>query len=612
LAKISSRSPARAPGGIDTAVSGGRALTIAVGVAAAIAAAVAGARARAQSHRYRLLLEHLPHTSVALFDHDLRLQLVVGDSLPGTGLDAEHAQGRQLGELVGAEHRVDLERRFRTALDGRMDSFEVSSTRDGHDYWFRVVPVREQGRITGGMVITQDISERRQAQRGQELAEGTRRLMIDAMNEAYVAVDSEGLVTDWNARATQLFGYEREEAIGRSTAELIIPPEDHGDFEWLIGRHLKAGSEPLDLRMERNAVDREGRRFVVELAAATLSHRGVVSLHTFMHDISDRKSAEREASLHARELEAIAEATGALARSTDPEQAREAICRAALTVGEASAALLFEPDPTGTGLCATASAGVEAEADPEPLPFVGRPSGAVRAFTSGEAIFVSDLSADPRVNPDAIRCADPSSAYWTPVRRGDSSLGVIVLTWRDRLDQLPPRLEQVMSLVSAEAAVAIGRAGLLDRLARMARTDDLTGLPNRRSWDEEVGREIARAKREDAPLTVAMVDLDFFKAFNDTHGHQAGDRLLKEAAGAWRAVLRETDLIARYGGEEFAIALPGCSQEEAIRLIERLRAVTPSGESCSAGIATWDREEQAESLLGRADEQTGRNRTVTV
>jgi diguanylate cyclase (GGDEF)-like protein/PAS domain S-box-containing protein len=595
-------------------------LTVAVIIAGALAVvvvlAIAGIRARAADKRYRVLLDHLPQTSIALFDRDLRLQLVVGDALPGTGLDPKNAQGRQLSELVGAEHRDALERHFRGALDDRPRSFEVTSSRDGRDYWLRVVPIREHGKVTGGMAVTQDITARREAQRGQELAEGTRRLMIDAMNEAYVAIDPAGLVTDWNARATQLFGFAREDAIGRKTTELIIPPEDHREFDWLIRNYLQPGSEPLDLRMERTAVDRDGRRFPVELAAATLSEAGSLSLHTFMHDISDRKRAELEADQHAHELEAIAEATGALARSTDPEEAREAICRAALTVADATGAFLFEPDPGARGLRATAAVGVD-EVDAALLPFVGRPSGAVRAFTSAQAIFVPDITADAKVNRQAIGGADPSrSAYWVPVRRGDSPLGVIVVTWQERIDELPPRLERVMSLLSAEAAVAIGRAGLLERLARMARTDELTGLPNRRAWDEEMVRELARARRQETPLTVAMVDLDFFKAYNDAHGHQAGDRLLKEAAGAWRAVLRETDLLARYGGEEFAIALPGCGLDEAERLVERLRAVTPRGESCSAGLAGWSRKETVEALLGRADEalyeakQAGRNRTV--
>ncbi len=251
----------------------------------------------------------------------------------------------------------------------------------------------------------------------------------------------------------------------------------------------------------------------------------------------------------------------------------------------------------------------------EPLAFVGPPSGAVRSYISNEPVFIADLTA--AAEGGVVRNTTSRSGFWMPVRRGPSPLGVIVVGWERELAELSPRLERVMGLVAAEAAVAIDRAALLERLARMARTDDLTGLPNRRAWDQEMVRELARAKRSEAPLTVAMVDLDFFKAYNDAHGHQGGDRLLKEAAGAWRGVLRETDILARYGGEEFAIALPGCPLAEAEKLVERLRAVTPAGESCSAGVATWDGNEPAEALLGRADQalyeakQSGRDRTVT-
>jgi diguanylate cyclase (GGDEF)-like protein len=173
-----------------------------------------------------------------------------------------------------------------------------------------------------------------------------------------------------------------------------------------------------------------------------------------------------------------------------------------------------------------------------------------------------------------------------------------------------------MNLLAAEAAVAIDRADLLRRLESMARTDDLTGLPNRRAWEEELPRELARATRGEQPVSVAMLDLDRFKGFNDDHGHQAGDRLLKEAAGAWREALRDTDLLARYGGEEFSVILADCALADARELVERLRAHTPEGVTCSAGIAEWDREETPDSLVGRADaalyeaKRTGRDRTV--
>jgi diguanylate cyclase (GGDEF)-like protein len=91
---------------------------------------------------------------------------------------------------------------------------------------------------------------------------------------------------------------------------------------------------------------------------------------------------------------------------------------------------------------------------------------------------------------------------------------------------------------------------------------------------------------------------------------------LKRAAASWRATLRPYDVLARYGGEEFALIVPGCGVVEATELVERLRSVTPEGESCSAGVAEWDRDEQPEALVARADaalyeaKRSGRDRIV--
>jgi diguanylate cyclase (GGDEF)-like protein len=140
-------------------------------------------------------------------------------------------------------------------------------------------------------------------------------------------------------------------------------------------------------------------------------------------------------------------------------------------------------------------------------------------------------------------------------------------------------------------------------------------VSNRRVWEEELPRELERARRMSTPVCVAMIDLDNFKAYNDRHGHQAGDLVLKEAASAWRTQVRSTDLLARYGGEEFVVLLPACALEDAIKIIERLRAVTPLV-TCSVGLACWDFQEAATELVERADQALyaakaeGRNRHV--
>ncbi len=177
-------------------------------------------------------------------------------------------------------------------------------------------------------------------------------------------------------------------------------------------------------------------------------------------------------------------------------------------------------------------------------------------------------------------------------------------------------LGRVRKIADDNAAIASEREHLMAALAEVARTDDLTGLANRRAWDEALEREISRADRDATPLCIGIVDLDNFKDYNDRNGHLAGDRLLKQLAAAWGGEMRASDFLARYGGEEFALALPGCSLDDAVALTERLRAVTPSEETCSAGIVLWDGEESSEHLVGRADralyaaKDAGRNRIV--
>jgi diguanylate cyclase (GGDEF)-like protein/PAS domain S-box-containing protein len=456
---------------------------------------------------------------------------------------------------------------------------------------------------------------RRRTERALTQSAAQRQLLLDAINEAYVVTDDVGLVIAWNRSAERTFGYTNEEAIGRWLPELIIPPEDRPDFENLLSRALpgvpKAGR--VEARIERPALHKDGARFPVELALTMTEVDGRTELHSLMHDISERKNAERDLRDHASDVETLAAAVGELARSNVASEARTAVCRAAARIAEADFAALLEPDSSGTGLVATASQGMEVAGM---FVHFTENAGSVKSFSTREPYFTPDVRDNPSVQQSFFSGREIISALWVPVVQDSEADGVIAVGWKHLVPAVPARLERLLGMIAAEAGVAIERAALLDRLEQLAHTDDLTGLINRRAWDLDVVREVARARRDDTPLAVAMLDLDRFKAYNDEHGHQAGDRVLREAASAWRAVLRETDLLARYGGEEFAVAFPGCEREYAQDLVERLREVTPADQSCSAGLACWDGRESADALLGRADKalydakQSGRDRTV--
>jgi diguanylate cyclase (GGDEF)-like protein len=167
------------------------------------------------------------------------------------------------------------------------------------------------------------------------------------------------------------------------------------------------------------------------------------------------------------------------------------------------------------------------------------------------------------------------------------------------------------------------------RLRHLATTDALTGLANRREFDEQLHLEVQRARRSGEPLALVMADIDAFKAYNDHCGHAAGDDCLRQFALAMKSVFaRELDVVARYGGEEFAILLPGTGVEGAFNLTERLlqrlqREALPHPASpvaavvtASFGITAFGARDPDDEihLLRRADralyeaKQTGRNR----
>ena len=445
------------------------------------------------------------------------------------------------------------------------------------------------------------------------------RSVLDHAHEAFIAMDAAGLVIDWNLQAERTFGWSSEEAVGRVLADLIIPPRYRAAHRDGLRRYREGGrASILDQRRELSAIDRTGREFPVELTVSRDNAAPVVCFYAFLTDISQRRLSERL-------LRAQRAITRVFAQALSSDQA---VGELLATLGEAMEWQLgawWSRAESGEVLSCRSvwrseAAAIEFEQITLALELARGVALPGRVWASGQPEWTADLAADPSFpRAQAAGRADLHASLCVPVLAQGEFRGAIeffseqvgepALATREILGTIAEQIGSFMSVLDE-------RSGLLIKLQRLALTDDLTGLANRRAWRDNLERELATSRRNGEPLCVAMLDLDHFKHFNDAHGHQAGDRLLVELANAWRTQLRASDILARYGGEEFALLLPSSPIQAAATVLARVRSATPQGETCSAGLAAFNGSEGPEQLIGRADaalyqaKAEGRNRTV--
>jgi diguanylate cyclase (GGDEF)-like protein len=192
----------------------------------------------------------------------------------------------------------------------------------------------------------------------------------------------------------------------------------------------------------------------------------------------------------------------------------------------------------------------------------------------------------------------------------------------------PFNIEELMARIRAGVRIVELQKALLasnQRLEELARTDPLTGLPNRRAFDRELPLRFQHSRRYGRPLSVVMIDIDHFKAINDQYGHPAGDAVLKKLARILHACTRDSDFVARIGGEEFVVLLPETPLLESLQFAEKIRAAVAAADfssigpdrvtvSIGVGNVPHSHLDSAEALLAAADvalyraKENGRNR----
>ncbi|WP_432571262.1 sensor domain-containing diguanylate cyclase [Kineococcus sp. SYSU DK005] len=425
-----------------------------------------------------------------------------------------------------------------------------------------------------------------------------------------------------NPALCELMGRPESELLGSSTVPFTHPDDLHvnRDMEAVLRAAGERGERAV--QVQKRYLRPGGEVVWVRLTVATTPGphgREWTLIHP--EDITARRAAE----LALRRSQANLTALNLIARRVHAgEDPRQQAVDSVRSVAGAVAAVLLEPRPVPEPLdgepaelvvtaVSSAHSGTAPVGDAVAL---DGPSWSAASYRSGEVVLVPDCAGDPRAAHEPAGVREAVSLLCRPLP-GHGAVGAVLLVcWDRRVDDLDDESVGAVVQLAEGAAAALEHARVVAEMEASAVTDALTGLPNRRGWEDNLVRLAAVCERDGEPLTVAVLDVDRFKAYNDAEGHLAGDRLLREVARLVRHELRTGDVVARWGGEEFTLALPSCSADDARALLERVRLAVRAARSCSTGFATRRPGEPLAVLLRRADDalyaakQAGRDRVL--
>jgi diguanylate cyclase (GGDEF)-like protein/PAS domain S-box-containing protein len=491
-----------------------------------------------------------------------------------------------------------------------------------------------------GLTVGSAVSERHRI--AEDLQERTTFLnaLIESNPLGIVALDREGRVQLCNDAFEKLFQYRRTELVGRSLDDLIAP----GNLLQAIEPNLSAGAEAPALHSVRR-VRKDGTLIDVQLEIVPLKLGGYVwGSFGIYKDVSEELEAAELARDHAEslnrlvgELQLRTTQMTLLNEMSDLLQCCGSRNEAYAVVSEsarklfpvATAGALYTFRSSRNSLEAVATWGKWASSDYSPG------SDECWALRRGRPNWSE--SPEGGVICTHIKNRVPASYLCVPLVAQGEALGFLHLQY-DRsestrgtvvFETLQESQQRLSVSAAGQIALSLASLRLQETLREQSTRDPLTSLFNRRYMQETLDREVMRAQRKNQPLAILFLDIDHFKKFNDSFGHDAGDLVLKAMADAFLNGLRREDVVCRYGGEEFAVIMPDSSAANAERRANQLRLEVNSLRlrhqgrsldpvSLSVGVASYpENGTTADELLRAADQAlyqskaAGRNR-VTV
>jgi diguanylate cyclase (GGDEF)-like protein/PAS domain S-box-containing protein len=396
------------------------------------------------------------------------------------------------------------------------------------------------------------------------------RQIIETASDAFVEMDREGRITDWNRKAMESFGWSRQEVLNKPVADTIIP-ERYREAHWNgLKNFLATGSGPvIGQRIEISALKRSGEELPVELTIWTTKVGDEVRFNAFIHDITERKNSE----------EAVREANENLKRWIHELEQRNKEISTLNEMGEMLQSCKSSDEAHDVvaqfgerifgGNCGALNIISESHNLVQQVATWGPEGVGVRMFSPDECWALRRGRTHSVANPEAaLLCAHlegtgPNPYMCVPMMAQGETLGILHVQDRGARDDgstpLADSLRQLVTTVSEQVSMSLANFRLLESredLRFQSIRDPLTGLFNRRYMEESLDRELRRAARNEHPLGIIMLDIDHFKEVNDNFGHEAGDAVLR-ALGAFLAKrIRGEDIACRFGGEEFMLILP--------------------------------------------------------
>jgi diguanylate cyclase (GGDEF)-like protein/PAS domain S-box-containing protein len=514
-------------------------------------------------------------------DGELRHMRLSDAALAMIGLPAEAVVGRTPAETgLPAEVVVPLERELRRALEARQERhLELEMpTNDGLRWLFlRLVPDGEAVRV-----LASDITVRKHAELRLTGGHAAFRALVEDSPDPVARVNSDMRIGFVNSAFERAVGQPAAAFLGLPVADAPLP-EDLAE-RWEDGvRSVFGSGEPLavDFRLPGAG---GARWYSARLLAEPGPDGGVDHVISAFTDITDRVNQEAEQA-------ALRRVATVVAREGDLAEIGRVVAEEATILLGATGSAVYRFESPELATCVAAHPPAAAGAVVSPTMSIGGTTATGRTARTGEAARVDDYRSLPRDDSIAqVLDAGLVSGIAAPLTTGGRVWGALT-AGSSEPRAFGPAEERRLAAFAELAAIAVANAEARAELARLAETDPLTGLANRRAFTKGLAGEVERARRHGHLLTLVILDIDDFKGINDTYGHQVGDRVLAEVGRHLSSTSRAGELVARIGGEEFAWILPQVDATGALAPVERARSEIASirvdgvsGITCSAGV----------------------------